>query len=1066
MALITSKHTLSILMLFWCTHFLMGQRLLRGMVSDEAGEPLVGASVQLQNGEGAVAGESGLFSLAAPEGDQSLTVSYIGYETAEVVFAENESYQAIRLKRGSFLKEIVITALGISRERKSLGYAVQELEGNRLSKNQAPNIISTLQGKLAGVQVISAAGQVGASARVVIRGNSSIFGNNQPLFVVNGVPMDNSSFSPLSLFGGVDYGNAFTDLPAGDIESVSVLKGPAAAALYGNRAGNGVILVTTKTGKDLLTEAGSKTRVSYSSSYGFNSVVRFWQFQDRFGQGSGQRFRYIDGTGTQAGNLFDGLDNSWGPAFDAGINAQDGIDNNGDGVVDEANEGAFADQHTGKNRPWQAAPNSIVKSLDAGLCFTHSLAISAGGEKLHSRFSYTNFYQKGAIPNTDLKRNAFNLSFGAELSSKITTEGNLLYVHTRSENRPPVGYAGSFAFQALWGGRQVDWQDLKDKWNTQDELGRDYNWNYNRYNNPFWELHRFLRPFGRDRLFGTYSVKWQILGWLELRARAGADLYREEHEIRRDWDRLSRGSFQEDDIFLNERNFDLLLTGKKYFNDKFSLLASLGANRMDRQVEQSSVVVEELAVPGVFNVSNAAGSIMQSDYNAEKRINSVYGTLSAGFFNWIFVDLTGRNDWSSTLPPDANAYFYPSANLSLALSDALSMGQQLDFLKLRAGWAKVGNDTDPHQLRPVYSANVPWQGIPSFTVPGVLPNAALRPEIKTSTELGFELLAFGQRFGLDAAFYDNKSTDQILPVDVSPATGFGTRIINAGAIRNRGVEVQLYGTPIRKGPLIWDARVNWALNRSKVLGLPDGVDAIVIGNNGGLLVQAREGEEYGVLYGTRPLRNKEGHLILKDGLPQADPIGNTRLGTISPRWIGGVYNEIRWKNLSLGFLVDGRFGSRFLSWTYILGRFSGALEETLEGRRTAEEIRNGYAFEGVIDNGDGTYRPNDVKVSAELWNQYFYPFAGGTFQRAILNGDFVKLREANLDWIIPQRISSKFGLNHLSLGLYGRNLLFLHTGQQHFDPEFQFTPANGDQGFEVNQYPALRTVGFRVEARL
>ncbi len=1043
---------------------LWGQNTLRGTVIGPDGEPLVGATVLVRStGTGATTDNTGAFSLELPPGDQVLIVTYTGFGTREVqVRAGISGPIEITLEEGVVLRETVVTALGISREKKSLGYAVQEVKGEELARNKDPNLLSSLQGKLAGVQVTSAASQVGASARVVIRGNSSIFGNNQPLFVINGVPTDNSSFSPESRYGGVDFGNALSDISADDIESISVLKGPAAAALYGSRAGNGVVLITTKSGKSASKKG---LGVTYSGNFGFTNPLRFWQFQNQFGQGNGQQFRYVDGTGSAPGSLFDGTDESWGPAFDPRINEQDGIDNNGDGTIDEANEGAFVDQYTGPNQPWRAAPNSLLKSLDTGLDFTNNLAITAAGENAHLRFSYTNFYQKGMIPNTDMKRNSFNLAFGAKLSKKLHTDGNVLYVRTDSKNRPPIGYAPSFVIQALWSGRQVDWQDLRNNWNTRDALGRDYNWNHNYYTNPFWEINNNLKPMNRDRVNGYYSLNYALTEWLNIKGRIGNDFYRESHQEQYEtvdkWQ--LRGSFQTGDYTVNERNADVLLTAK-HENDNFSVVAGVGANGMHRELRQQTVRVAQITVPGIFNVSNAYGNPTVTEFEAQKTINSVYGNLSLGYRHWLFLDLSGRNDWSSTLPATENAYFYPSANLGVVLSDALRLGNQIDFFKLRAGWARVGNDTDPYQLRPVYQANAPWKGLPSFTVPDVLPNAALKPEIKTSYEFGLEFLALDRRVGLDVTWYNSNAANQILPVDASPTTGFGTRIINAGTVQNRGIEVQLHGTPVKSGYFSWDVGINWASNRSKVLDLPNGVDAILIGEDGGALTQARIGDEYGVIYGSAPLRNAEGKLVLENGLTQVDPAGNVRLGVTTPRWFGGIRNTLTYKNLSLDFLIDGRFGNQFVSWSYILARYTGIIEETLEGRRTADEIKNGYAFDGVIANGDGTYRPNDVKVSAEAWNKHFYPFSGGDFQRAVLNGDFVKLREVTLSWVVPAGWASKIGAQQVAISVYARNVLFLYTAQPHFDPEFQFTPANADQGFEVNQYPAARTIGVQFNA--
>jgi len=1060
-----SIRLLTTLLAFLPALALWSQAALQGKIIGSDGTPLVGATVQVKGtGTGAVADANGVFNLELPPGDQLLLVSYAGYGSREVRITAGMRSVEITLEEGVTLRETVVTALGISREKKSLGYAVQEVRGDDLTRAPSDaNILSNLQGKLAGVQITSASGQVGASARMVIRGSGSIFGNNQPLFVVNGVPTDNSSFSAEAKYGGTDYGNAISDISPDDVESITVLKGPAASALYGSRAVNGVVLITTKSGKNA---AKKGIGVSYTGNFGFSTPLSFWNIQDAYGQGNGQQFKYVDGTGTGQGALYDGTDESWGPAFDVHINETDGVDNDGNGQVDEAGEGTYIDQHTGQHQPWRPHPNSFLKTMDTGLDISNQIAVTATGERMYSRFSYTNFYQKGMIPTTELSRNSVNLAFGAALTKKLSTDGTISYVRTDSENRAPVGYFGNVTFQTTWSGRQVDWLDLKEKWNTTDELGRPYNWNHNYYNNPFWELHNNKKPMNRDRVNGYYAVNYAPVEWLNVKGRVSNDFYR---EFRRQinvpvakWNYL--GAFTDDGYTVNELNTDLLITAKPKLNEAFSLQVTAGANHLLRRFEVSSLAVDGLTVPGIYNPGNAANSTKVTQFQSRKIINSMYASASIGYRSWLFLDLTGRNDWSSTLPNNANSYFYPSVGLGLILSDLLQLGKQVDYLKLRGGWARVGSDTDPYQLKFTYANNPAWKNLQPFTVPDQLPNNQLKPEIKTSYEVGLEVFAFKKRLGLDLSYYRSNAQNQILPVDVSGAAGFSSRITNAGTILNEGLELQMSGTPLRTGSFSWDVQLNWSTNHSEVTELPPGVTEIVVGDNGGCLLVARIGEAYGQLRGTQLLRNPEGQLILQDGLPLVDPIGNVSLGSVFPKWFGGLRNVFTWKNFSLSTLIDARFGSKFLSWGYLSARYAGVLEETLEGRRTADEVKNGYAFEGVIDNGDGTYRPNDVKVSAESWNKHFPWYIGGDFKRGVLDGSFVKLREVTLSYALPESWYGKLKLQALSVSVYARNLFWLYRGQDHYDPDYQYTTRNDDQGQEVNQPPALRTIGFQINA--
>jgi len=1038
-----------------------GQRILFGQVLNEKEESLIGVNIQIKGTpKGTVSDFQGKFQIAIESEFQILVFSYTGYETKELEVGVGNEILVIFNKR-IVLKEGDGTALGILREKKSLGNAGKDINGEELSRVRDGNILSTLQGKLAGVQITSSSGQVGASARIVIRGNSSIFGNNQPLFVVNGVPTDNSSFSAEAKYGGTDYGNAISDINPEEIESLSVLKGPAASCLYGSRAINGVVLITTKTGKNDIKKG---LGISYSSSVGFSMPLSFWKLQDKFGQGNKQQFKYVDGTGSHPDAIFDGTDESWGPAFDISINEHDGIDNDGNGQIDEQSEGTLIDQHTGKQQLWRAHPNSLLKSMDVGQDYTNYIAITNKGEKGYTRFSYTNYTQRGTIPTTELRRNSANLSYGMELSQKLSTDGKISYVRTDSRNRSPVGYFGNFTFQTTWSGRQVDFEELKRNWNRIDEFGRPYNWNHNFYNNPFWELNNNKKPMNRDRVNAYYSLNYKMVDWLSITGRASNDFYR---EFRKQlnaqvpkWNYL--GGFTEDHYNVNELNTDIIVTAKPNLTKSLSFAATVGANHLIRKMSLNALLVDGLTVPGIYTASNAAISTKLSQFESKKIINSVFANASLAYNNWMYLDVSGRNDWSSTLPKIENSYFYPSLSLALVLSEKLEMGKYIDYLKLRGGIARVGSDTDPYQLKFTYATNNAWKNIPAFTVPDQLTNNKLKPEIKTSWEVGFESFAFNKRMGFDVTYYYSLSKNQILPVDVSGSTGFSSRIINAGTILNKGLEIQLSVDPVKSRNVSWNVVLNWSTNISEVKELPPGVDEIVIGDNGGCLLVARLGEPYGVLRGTQLLRNTEGKLILEGGLPKVDPVGNVNLGTISPKWFGGIKNVISYKAFSLNTLIDARFGSSFLSWGYLSARYAGILEETLEGRQTLDEIKNGYAFDGVIENVDGTFRPNDVKVSAEEWNKHFPWYIGGDFKRGVLDGSFVKFREISLAYTFPKSLYSKLRMQSMNVGVYVRNAFWIYRGQKHYDPDYEYTTRNDDQGQEVNQPPALRTIGIQI----
>ena len=1039
------------------------QRTVTGTVTGD-GDALIGASVAVKGaGSGARTDIDGRYSVQVPDGATTWVFSYTGFATQEVTIGASNALDVV-LQDNALLDEVVVTALGISREQKSLGYAVQQISGDRLTAARDANVVNSLSGKIAGVNVVSSSGNVGSSARIVIRGNSSITGENQPLFVVNGIPMDNSNRgNGNNQSGGVDFGNAIQDINADDIESISVLKGPNAAALYGSRGANGVILITTKTGKGATKGLG----VRYSGDIGFAQPFRLPTYQNKFGQGVGFQFGYVDGTGN---GLFDGVDESWGPSFDPAINAADGIDNDGDGTVDESGEGVLIDQFTGAQQPWQARPNNVNSIFETGVTLTNNIAVTAAGDRANARFSFTNMDQKGMVPNTDLKRNTFNLAFGMKLNDKISTDGNITYTLLKSDNRPGIGYAGdNIIQQTIWAGRQVDWDYLRANADQRDSDGNIVNWNHNYQNNPFFTLNNNTKPQDRNRVNGFYSLTYDLLPWLKAMGRIGTDFYRDSRQVRFEKETVDypNGQFQSFDYASTETNMDFLLTANKRLSDNFSILATAGVVRRDNKLAGNEQTATALVVPGLFNFSNADGNVNVNQFTNTSRINSVLGNVSLGFYNFIYLDASARNDWSSTLPIENSSYFYPSASLGLVLSEKINI-PGISFLKVRGGYAEAGKDTDPYRLAFVYGALTPWGGTPSFSVPGSLPNSDLKPERAKSIEAGIELRAIKDRVRLDVTYYNTRNIDQIIPLNVSSTSGFTSRVANAGTIKNDGVEVQLGITPLNARDFRWDIDLNWAKNNSIVEDLPEDVTEITLNTNWGVRLVAREGEPYGVLVGRRVKRAPDGQIIVNQatGRPILDVDANGLnnnfvLGSITPDWVGGVRNTFSWKGISLSALFDMRKGSDIFSMTYIFGRYSGVLEESLEGRETLEDIQNGHNFGGVYEVKDGNgsvtgYSPNTILQSAEAWNADFY---NRRHDRGVFDGSFIKLREVTLGYDLPKAWFKNSYVNGLRLAVYGRNLALLQSNIPHVDPETAFDNSNAMQGIEFGQLPSARTFG-------
>jgi outer membrane receptor protein involved in Fe transport len=656
-----------------------------------------------------------------------------------------------------------------------------------------------------------------------------------------------------------------------------------------------------------------------------------------------------------------------------------------------------------------------------------------------------------------------------KMSEKLSLDGNVTYTAMRSDNRPGIGYAGdNIIQQTIWAGRQVDWEYLRANYDQRDEQGNIVNWNHNYQNNPFFTLYNNTKPQRRDRVNGYAALNYKILPWLNFMGRVGTDYYSDNREIRFEKETVDypNGQLQTNNYLFQETNSDFLLTANKYFSDAFSINATLGAVRRDTRFQGNELTATALVVPGLFNYSNADGAINVNQFTNTLRVNSVLGNVSLGFYNFIYLDASARNDWSSTLPAENRSYFYPAVNMSVVLTEKIKI-PGVDMLKVRGGYAQAGKDTDPYRLSPTFAPNTPWGGVPSYTLPGSLPNNALRPERANSIEAGIEVAAFKNRVRLDVTYYNTDNIDQIIPLNVSSTTGYTSRFANAGTINNNGLEVQVGLTPVKTKDFNWDIDLNWARNRSMVEDLPEGVSEITLNTNWGLRLVAREGEPYGVLVGRRVKRAPDGQIIVgPTGRPiqDVDENGNNTnfvLGTITPDWVGGVRNTFTWKNLSLSALIDMRQGSDLFSMTYIFGRYAGVLEESLEGRETLEQIQNGYNFGGVVDNGDGTYSPNTALQSAEAWNADFY---SRRHDRGVFDASFIKLREVTLGYNLPKSWLGNSKINSLRLSAYGRNLALLKSNVPHVDPETAFDSSNAMQGIEFGQLPSARTMGISLNA--
>ncbi|MCR9014659.1 SusC/RagA family TonB-linked outer membrane protein [Aquiflexum gelatinilyticum] len=1045
------------------------EKRVEGKVTDPAGQPLPGTSVLVKGtNRGTVSDLDGLYNLMTTPSD-TLVFSFIGFEKTERLVG-NSSIINITLQEGIEIGEVVVTALGMERDAKALGYAVQTVDGDRFSEARETNVLNSLSGRVAGVNVTNGSSGLGGSTRVTIRGESSLNINaNQPLFVVDGIPISNNlTGSSGSGNQEVDYGNAAGDINPDDIASMTVLKGPAAAALYGSRAANGAILITTKTGK------GKKGfGVTINSNTTFDSPLVMPQWQDRYGQGNNGQFSFVDGAGS---GIADGVDESWGPELDKGLLIpQFDSPRNIPGF-----RGGDLNAPTGSTitpTPWVSQPNNINDFFQTGVTLANNVSVGAANDKANVRFSWTNLDQKGIVPNTDLKRNTLAMNTGINIvPDKLTLNSTFNYQNTNSGNRPNISYGTeNLMYLWIWYGRQLNTGNLRDYWMPGLEGVQQFNYNYNYHDNPYFNVFENTNGQQKDRVFGNVSLNYKITEKLNLMVRTGLDTYNELRDRKRAFStqRFPRGNYREDNVYFMERNSDFLLSYSETGNMNWTYNIALGGNLMSQENRFMQVVAPELLIPGIYNFTNTAVALQTSQFNSTKKINSLYGFGQIGYKNILFLDITGRNDWSSTLPVNNNSYFYPSATLSAIVSDMFQMPKSVSLVKVRAAYAEVGNDTSPYSLTNVFNNQVAWGSDQAKTESSVLSNADLRPERTASTEFGLDLRFFENRLGFDFTYYDNVTRDQIIPITLDIATGYNSRIINAGKIQNSGIEIVMLANPIKKqSGFRWDIVANFTRNRGKVLELTEGLDTYTLTERNGAFVQARIGERMGNIYGVGFARVEDenspyfGQIIHNStGTPLRDSELKLQ-GNYNPDWMLGIQNNFTYKNFNLGFLFDIRYGGIVVSRTKTIGSTSGQLEETLLGRENGYDLSvegNGIISPGVIQNADGTFTPNTIKITSRNWHNRYYE--RNNVEAAKYDASYVKLREVTLGYNIPRELIRKSPFEDIKISLVARNLA-LWTENPHFDPEtLSMSGGTLQPGVENMSFPSTRSIGFNINLK-
>lgn len=1039
------------------------QRTITGTVIDEAQGGLPGATVQVKGtNTGTTTDLEGKYSITVPEGNDVLIFRFVGYASQEVTI-DNRTTIDVTLAESSELSEVVVTAFGVSREKQSLGYATQEIKGDNLVEAREMNVVNSLNGKIAGVQ-ITGSNSIGGSSRVVIRGNSSITGNNQPLFVVDGVPIDNSNFatdegtasagSQAAGGGGIDYGNSAQDINPNDIESVNVLKGAVASALYGSRGQNGVILITTK--------KGTKRKgvgVTFNTGVQFQDVYVLPNYQNKYGAAG---LRDSDGNlvTDDSGNaiLNYGLDGSWGLPLDGSITAR-----HWDSFNPEDTE------NFGKARPLVASPDNLKNFFERGTMFSNSLALAGGNEKATFRLSYTNVDQQGTFPGSEIKRNTLSFNGSSQLSDKLSTTIGINYVNQRGKGRPQTGYGvGIMSMFNQWYQRQLDSDRLRNNYIASD--GSQITWNRtsaedaspNYFDNPYWTVYENYSEDQRDRIYGNAAVTYQILPWLSATGRALVDTYTDRRAERQAIGSVEIPYYKEDVRTVTDNNYDFILNANRNLTEDLSLVAMVGANSRVRNYKRNFAGTQDgLNVPNYFNVGNSAGTPEIFDDGSRKIVNSLFASASFGYQSTFYIDVTGRNDWSSTLPDGNNSYFYPSVTGSFIFSEKLKT-DWLSFGKLRAGYGQVGNDTDPYRILTTYEVNQNFGSNGNMTVPDERNNPNLRPERTDAWEIGATVNLFRNRVGLDVTYYNSVTKDQIFGVPVSPTTGYTRTVVNAGSVANKGIEAMLNLKVLNTNGFTWDATLNWARNRNEVVELAEGVTTLRLASLFGVFLEAREGEAYGVFVGPTLATHTDGSYIVDtNGRYVQEPTSGVG-PSIMADWTGGINNTFAYKNFRLSVLVDGQMGGSVYSVTNMFGHYSGVLEETAEGSmREDGVVIDAVVQTGVNEDGypisDGT--ANTTAIDAQRWGTDYY--SRGRASLNVFDASYIKLREIQFGYTLPTSFISKTPFQRASLSFVARNVAILFRNAPHIDPQDGVSSRNV-QGFEGGGLPGERSWGFNL----
>lgn len=1017
-----------------------GKRITGTVTDAETGGPLPGINVVekgTRNGTSTDFDGNYVINVA---GDSAILVfSAIGYTEREMAVGGQSTINVTLTENVELLGEVVVTALGIKRETKALGYSLTEVGGEEIATIKTPNAINALQGKIAGVNITQNSTGAAGSSRVIIRGNNSLTGQNQPLYVVDGIPIGNENNGAASLWGGNDGGDGISSLNADEIESISVLKGGSAAALYGSRGGNGVILITTKSGSQ---QEGFG--VEFTSTANFDIVdTSIQDFQTTYGQGLlGQK------PANQAAALEAGL-SSWGPRLD------------GTQVV----------QWDGVERPYSYVGSNLKHFYRTGTTFINTVALSSGTETTNMRFALTDFTNDDITPNAGLNRKIFSLNAGAVMAEKLTVQVNAKYSIEDVKNRPRLSDApGNANFTVGLLSPNVDVRFMEPGTN-EDGTERQYSDNIFSQN-PYFAAFNFRNEDTRNRIIASTTLRYDILDWLYVTARAGIDHYTLRRTNVTPFGTAFQplGSITEDEFRYTQVDSDLILGVEKNITDKFAVNAFVGANRnsIDHEVLRQSG--SNFIVPGLEDVGNTENQSRDRNFGpqfGERKIGSLYGSVELSYNNYAYLTVTGRNDWFSTLSfpgkETPNDDFYPSISGSLILSDMFTMPTFVDFLKLRGGYSQTAGGADvPYSLSLTYEIfDQGHLGQPLGRITGgTVPNADLVPWNKDEVEIGFDARFLNNRLSIDFAYYTNEITNDIVNVTTSVGSGFNDATFNIGEIENKGVELLISGTPVRNENFEWTTSINAAFNEGVVVATNEGGDPIFLEEPRTRNVRIAHivGERYGTIFGTSFVRDNDGNIVYDidgDGVPIARQGERKILGQGVPPWTIGFTNSIRYKNFNLNFLIDGKFGGQLFSGTNSVAVGTGLHKKTIEGRE------NGLAVSGIdgatFDADAGTGTAFNTTVAPENLQTY-WGRVNDIAEEFVEDSDYVRFRQLSLGYTLPSKILEKTFIKSATINVLGQNLFYISRSIENVDPESAYNVSNS-QGLEYFGVPTTRGYG-------